>query len=122
MNQQALASACGVNQSMISDYERDAALFGADILVKMASALETTMDSIMLGKPTQDEANLLAWYRACGPHERAALLTTAKAMAGSKQEQADPPGPIWEPKDMKLKDISEQRRPERQSKDKKGQK
>ncbi len=94
MNQHALAAACGVNQSMISEYEHDAVLFGAEILVKMANALETTMDAIMLGEPSQDETNLLTWFRALGPTERTALLTIAKTMAAPKQEQPAEAEPV----------------------------
>ncbi len=83
LNQTQLGGECGVDQSMISDYEKNLAVFNAAILVKMALALDTTMDAIMLGEPNQDEANLLAWFRSCGPNERAALLTTAKAMAST---------------------------------------
>lgn len=73
LSQQSLAASCGVNQSMVSEYENNKAEFSASILVKLAEALQTTMEDIMVGIEDPGEASLLAWYRACGTAERSAL-------------------------------------------------
>lgn len=86
MGQEDLAAAIGVNQSMISEYENDKAMFSAAILVSLAEALETTMDNVMYGDSRVDamEAGLVGAFRAMQPKHREITYESARAFAAIK--------------------------------------
>lgn len=82
LNQTQLGAAVGVDQSVISDIERGAG-FGADVLIGLADALNTTPHFIMRGGTDEaaQEAHLLGLFRACKPSDKLLLMETARAFA-----------------------------------------
>lgn len=83
LNQQQLAAAAGVTQSMISDYESKGVMFQADVLARMAQALGVDMETIMQGDSSVDqrEMALISAYRTMSEESRQTLMATAKAFA-----------------------------------------
>jgi transcriptional regulator with XRE-family HTH domain len=83
LNQQQLAAAAGVTQSMISDYESKGVMFQADVLARMAQALGVDMETIMQGGSVADQGEmaLISAYRTMSEESRQTLLTTARAFA-----------------------------------------
>lgn len=83
LNQQQLAAAAGVTQSMISDYESKGVMFQADVLARMALSLGVDMETIMQGESMADprELALISAYRTMPEESRQTLLATARAFA-----------------------------------------
>lgn len=86
MNQTELGRAVGVDQSLISDYERGRAEMGASKLMAMADALRTTPQYIMRGDrgltlEEQQEADLLDKFKRADEEGRKTILNIAAAMA-----------------------------------------
>lgn len=106
LNQTQLGALVGVDQSTISDYENGSG-FGADILMALAEALETTPETIMGGAPAdiEAEASAVALLRKMDDDGRKAAIgslrgiaTTSPAKVGyTKQPKPEPPN-----KELKL--------------------
>lgn len=88
LTQVGLAKTIGIDQSTLSDIERDQNdTFAGKVLLRMSEALGRSPFFIVYGVDvdlkdlTEDEAELLLAFRSSGQEQRKALLTMARALA-----------------------------------------
>lgn len=91
LTQVALAKHLGIDQSTLSDIERDANdSFSGKVLLRMAEVLERSPFFIVYGIEadagtlTAEEAELVMLYRAANKDQRLALLAMARALVASR--------------------------------------
>lgn len=97
LSQVELARTLGIDQSTLSDIERDEnTAFSGKVLIKMADTLKKSPRYIVYGddSPSGDdmgpeEAELLMAFRTAREDQRAALLVMARAI-GKPKKTADP--------------------------------
>lgn len=77
LSQEKLAETIGVGQGMLSTYELDQVVFGADILEKLASGLHTTMDYIAMGERATAARLERAFF--CAQHSYSLLLAHSQS-------------------------------------------
>ena len=90
VKQQRLADLVGVNQSTISNIERDNVDLTAAYLYKIAEALNVSSDEIWLGSPGEDmnTFELTRIYRSLSDQDRETLLRLARALAPQANSRA----------------------------------